>query len=356
MASTAAVTQQNPSPGPDITVSVILPIYNEINYVHRTLDSLLAQDFPTDTLEILVVDGNSDDGTSDVLAAYSAAHSHVTLLQNKHRTVPHALNLGIALARGGTIIRMDCHSVYPDNYVSRLVNELHAQAADNVGGVCIACPPDDTAVSAAIAIAMSSRFGVGGASFRVGAPGVKSVDTVPFGCYRKEVFERIGKFDVDLTRNQDDELNSRLIKHGGKIVLIPDIKIRYYTRDSIPKVARTYYQYGLFKPLANQRSGRISSFRQLVPAAFILVLVITALLALFANGHPLPFLAFIGLYAASALLVSAQQAFANGRMALWVVLPIVYLVIHLSYGAGYWIGLFQLLTRARVPGNFRTTR
>ena len=201
-----------------MTLSVICPIYNEEKYIGQFLNSILQQDYPKDDLEILLVDGMSKDRTRDIISDYSRKYSCLRLVDNPQQTVPYAMNNGINNARGEIIIRLDAHAEYPSNYFSVLVKKFEElEGADNVGGVCITLPCNETAVAVAIAECLSNKFGLGNSYFRVGAKEVMSVDTVPFGCFRKSLFDKIGLYDTDMIRNQDDELNGRIIKNGGKI-------------------------------------------------------------------------------------------------------------------------------------------
>ncbi|MGH7607745.1 MAG: glycosyltransferase family 2 protein, partial [Gemmatimonadales bacterium] len=262
-------------------VTVVLPCRNEGRYIAACLDSILAAAYPPERLEVLVVDGMSDDGTRERVARYAAAHPRIRLLDNPARIVPTALNVGIEAATGDVIARMDAHVVYPPEYLPRLVHALAESGADNVGGCIVTLPADGTAVAQAIAIALGHPFGVGNSHFRIGARGARFVDTVPFGCYRRDVFARIGLFDEDLVRNQDDEFNHRLVRRGGRVLLLPDVVSYYYARGSFAQVARMFYQYGAFKPLVARKVGRVMTLRQLVPAAFVSGLAAAALGALF---------------------------------------------------------------------------
>ena len=264
------------SPRP--AVSVVIPCRNEERYIGPCLDSLLECDYPLDRLEVLVVDGMSDDRTRDIVRQYAADHSFIRLVDNPKRITPCAMNAGVLAALGDVIMPMGAHAVYTQRYISRLVEALLETGADNVGGVLVTLPADDTATARALAIALSHPFGVGNSYFRIGARERRIVDTVPFGCYRKEVFQRIGLFDEELVRNQDDELNGRLVRAGGRIMLVPEVESRYYARGSFGQVARMFFQYGYFKPLAAWKVGRVTSLRQVVPAAFVAGLAVTGLL------------------------------------------------------------------------------
>ena len=200
-------------------LSVICPIYNEEKNIVACMDSMLRQDYPKEQLEIIFVDGMSTDGTRALVEDYVRKHSFIHLLDNPRHIAPTALNIGIRASKGDLIARIDAHAQYPDNYLSVLSSKLYEHEADNVGGVCRTLPARDTAVCQAVAAALSSPFGMGNSYFRIGADHDMQVDTVPFGFFHREIFNRIGMFDEELVRNQDDEFNGRIIREGGEVVL-----------------------------------------------------------------------------------------------------------------------------------------
>jgi Glycosyltransferases, probably involved in cell wall biogenesis len=331
-------------------VSLVVPCRNEERHIGACLDSLLESGYPLDRLEILVVDGSSDDGTRALVAAAARKHSSVRLLENPRRITPAALNIGLAQAHGSVIMLIGAHSTYPGGYIRSLVDQLDASGADGVGGTCTTCPGADTAVATAIAVALAHPFGVGNSWFRIGTREPRWVDTVPFGCYRREVFDRIGGFDEDLVRNQDDEFNLRLLRRGGRLLLVPAVASRYYARASLGQLARMYYQYGLYKPLVIRKVGAVMTVRQVVPAAFVAALGGSLLV-----GALIPQARFLA--AAIALLYTAVAAVAalaavprhgtRAAMALLAVFP----VLHVSYGAGFLVGALRLigLSHRRAP-------
>jgi len=339
------------------SATLIIPCRNEERYIGRLLDDLIAQQHPISDLEVLVMDGMSTDGTRAEVIKRSAAVPQIRLVDNAQHTVPYALNSGIGMAQAPVVMILGAHSTYPPNYVSDLLKALQETGANNVGGLLETLPADDTPVSVAIAEAMSSRIGVGNAHFRTGADAPMEVDTVPFGCYPKSVFGRIGLFDVTLTRNQDDELNGRLKKAGGRIVLIPTVKAGYYARSSFGQLWRMYRQYGLYKPLVNVRLGFPATWRQLVPPALVV-----AILSL-----PIKFMLFKPLFGATALglvlymgllIVSGQAAALQRQMpSLTLYFPLAVMSMHLSYGTGYLEGLVRfVLMRQQGGGDMKGSR
>lgn len=328
-------------------VSVVVPCRNERSYIVECLESIRLNDYPDDCVEVLIVDGASDDGTREMIETYIRQWPKVKCLDNPTATTPAALNIGIRSASGEIMIRMDAHCHYPADYISRLVQWLNHSGADNVGGVCRTLPGSQSSMARAIAIALSHPLGVGNSRFRIGAKNPRWVDTVPFGCYRRDVFERIGLFDEELVRNQDDEFNQRLMASGGRILLVPDVTVDYYARDSISKVARMYYQYGYFKPLVARKLGRIGTFRQIVPPGFLLTLVVFLTLGIWISWARFVFAGIIVVYLGCLLVASLTSAPKNG-LKVAALLPEVFSVLHLAYGWGSLRGMGRFLFR-RLP-------
>lgn len=329
-------------------VSIVIPCRSEEKFIGKCLDSILANDYPKDRLEILVVDGMSEDGTRRTVESYGRNYAFIRLLNNPKKITPAALNIGIANAKGEIIMRMDAHNTYPPNYISGLVGWLEKTQADNVGGVWITLPATQTFMAEAIALALSHPFGVGNAYFRIGVKEPRWVDTVPFGCYRREVFDRIGMFDEELVRNQDDEFNLRLLKRGGRILLVPSIVSYYYARDSLWKLWRMYYQYGYFKPLVARKVGGVLTVRQVIPAVFVVGLLVSGALAPWTAYSGWALCALIFAYVVADLGSSICVGFQCGvRCALAI--PVVFPVLHLSYGLGFLKGVldFSILGNKR---------
>ncbi len=311
----------------NIKISIICPCYNERAFIGACIDSIAHQDCGVTNIELLVVDGMSQDGTRDIVTEKAKQYSWLRLVDNPRKIAPVAMNIGINQARGKYIVRVDAHSIYPSNYVSSLVYALDNLAgAQNVGAICRTLPADDSLMARANAITASHPFGVGNSSFRIGADRIKEVDTVPFGCWRKEWLQQIGGFDEELVRNQDDELNARTIEHGGKIYLLPTIIVDYYARRTLAQAWKMFYQYGLYKPLVNQKLQRPATLRQFVPPLFVLGLF-----------PALP------LY----LLIVGGISIRYRNIALMLSFP----AIHLSYGLGYWVGLIHILLHKKMNVN-----
>lgn len=328
-------------------ISIIIPCRNEKNFISACLQSIVENDYPKDHLEVLVVDGMSEDGTRDIILELTEKYFFIKMLDNPKKITPCALNIGIKNARGEIIMRMDAHNIYPPNYISDLIAWLEKSGADNVGGICITKAANDTPKAQAIALALSHPFGVGNAYFRIGSSEPRWVDTVPFGCYRREVFERIGLFDEELVRNQDDEFNLRLKKSGGKILLIPQIVSYYFARDSLIKLWRMYWQYGYFKPLVARKIGGILTFRQIVPGIFVASLSSCLISGIFIYSTFKIFYILIGSYLITNMVTSLTAApKINFRTKLW--LMISFPILHFSYGLGYLKGIWDFWVRRRL--------
>lgn len=340
----------------DPLVSIIIPCFNEEGYISGILEDIVHQDYAPTLLEVLVVDGMSSDRTQDIVRKYHEKFPFIRLELNERQFVPFALNLGIQQSEGEVIAIMGSHAQYPPDYISTLVHALFELNADNVGGVCAAMPAGPTVRARAIASALSSPFGVGNAMFRIGAGKRMKVDTVTFGCYRRSVFDTIGLFDGELLRNQDDEFNGRLLKNGGVIYLIPEIKILYYPRTTLKATRRMFYQYGLFKPLVSAKLGRPATVRQLVPPLFLLFLIFFLPGSFFHPALCIVFLSIAGLYLVVNFFETLRICIQKHSFLQGFYLPWLFFLIHVSYGYGYLEGIVKfIILRKKVEG-IKTSR
>ena len=322
-------------------LSVIVPIYQEEKYISKCIDSMLSQDYPKDDLEIILVDGMSKDRTREIVATYTAKYPFIRMIDNPERIAPCAMNRGIKEAKGDVIMRLDAHVYYPKNYFSLLVEKLNElPGAENVGALCNTLPVNDSITAQSIAAVLSSSFGMGNSHFRVGADKEMEVDTVPFGCFHKSIFDKVGLYDEELVRNQDDELNARIIKAGGKIYLIPQLVCEYYARDTAKKVYKMFYQYGVFKPLVNKKLGSPATVRQFFPLFFVLGLLVGPVVCLFLPVLWWAYFAVIMLWFILATSFSLKDSKNLKRILTqnWI-----YFVVHFGYGWGYIVGIYKVL-------------
>jgi glycosyltransferase involved in cell wall biosynthesis len=322
-------------------VSVIIPCRNEEAYLRGCLNSVLRADYPSDNMELLIVDGMSTDNTRAIISEYTAKHKNLRLVNNPERIVPTGFNRALREARGDVILRMDAHAEYPVEYIRLCVEHLMDSKADNVGGVWETVPGATTVTARAIALALSHWYGVGNAYFRIGTATPRKVDTVPFGCYRRSVFDRIGFFDEDLARNQDDEFNLRLIKAGGTIMLYPDIRSRYFGRTSLTQLFRMYYQYGFFKPFVVRKTGGMVTARQLAPPILVLSLLFSFLSCFWIASARFVLAAISGTYCLITLVIATCIGLRN-EVILVPALCASLAVMHVAYGLGYINGFLRL--------------
>ena len=281
----------------------------------------------------------SDDGTREAVDALVEAAGReaasVTVIDNPGRVVATGLNAAISKAKGDLIVRIDGHCEVQHDYVTTCVRLLEETGADNVGGITSA--RGTGVLQRAIALGMSSPFGVGNARFRYASkPGW--VDTVFPGAWRREVFERIGGFDEELVRNQDDELNFRLVQAGGRIWLDPIMRIRYEPRDSLGALWRQYFDYGFHKVRVIQKRRGVASLRHLIPATFVVSLLVGLATAAVTRRRTL-LRSLLVPYIAASVVASARAG--RSDQATLPVLPAVFATLHLSYGTGFLAGLWS---------------
>jgi len=327
-------------------VSVLLPCRNEERYISTVIVNIINQDYDINYIDFLIIDGMSDDSTREIIDKYQKTFNFLRLINNPYKTVPYALNLGIKNSTGEIIIRIDAHAVYPPNYISTLVYYLDKLGADNVGGVWETLPSSNSKVAKSISIALSTPFGVGNAEYRIRYNASREyveVDTVPFGCYRREVFDKIGLFDEDLTRNQDNEFNERLKKNGGKIYLIPSLKVQYFARDSYMKLFKMQFQYGYFGPLVDLKLKRPTRIRRYIPTIFVLSLILPLLLVPVDTRLGLVSAISLVLYIVASASFSLYELYKRRNLHLFPFLAYAYLVSHISYGIGYLAGVWDFL-------------
>lgn len=320
-------------------VSIVIPCRNEEKYIERCLLSIIKQTYPQQFIKTYVVDGLSNDNSPEIIKCFSQQHSNVHYLINSKKTTPFALNEGIKLSFDcDYIMILGAHAELHADYIEKAVRILEENASiDCVGGILENV--SENIVTEAISFSLSSVFGVGSAHFRTGMK-EGYVDTVAFGMYCKNVFEKIGLFDEELIRNQDDEFNFRLVKNGGKIWLSKELKARYFVRSSFKKLFKQYFQYGYWKVYVNRKHKSLTNIRQLVPFAFVSFLILFGFLSFFSGVIFLILITVIVLYLALALFFSLKyyHNFFNNLKMIWA-----YFIVHTGYGLGYMLGIIDFL-------------
>ncbi|AAO36740.1 glycosyltransferase family 2 protein [Clostridium tetani] len=320
----------------DLTVSVVIPCRNEKNYIRKCIDSFLNQSYPKDLYEILICDGMSDDGTRDIIREYEDKHNNVKLIDNRGLSAPKGMNEGIRYSKKDAIIIFGAHAYADKDFILENIKALTSNEVGCVGGPIETINENNKGAS--ISMAMSSPFGVGNALFRY-AQEETFVDTVAFGCYRKEVLNEIGYFDEELVRNQDDELNFRVIKNGYKILLSPKIKSYYYSRSSLKKLWKQYYQYGFWKVRVMQKHGKPASLRHLVPATFVITNILGGILSLFNKYIFYLWMLELALYVFCDIIFSFKLIKKNKNIKKHIFF--IFPILHMSYGIGFVKGLFN---------------
>ncbi|MCM5680840.1 glycosyltransferase family 2 protein [Schlegelella sp. S2-27] len=332
-------------------VSVIVPCRNERPYIEAFCASVAQQALPDGwSLEVVVADGCSDDGTAQTLRRLAAQDARMRMIDNPAGIVSAGLNRALECAHGQVIVRMDVHTTYAPDYIAQCLHALATSGADNVGGPWRA--EGDTPMQRAIAAAFQSRWLAGGARSRqLGYDG--PVDTVYLGCWPRATFERFGGFDETLVRNQDDEHNLRIVKGGGRVWQSSTVRSCYRPRGSLGALFRQYLQYGYWKPFVMRKHGQPAALRHLVPAVFVLALGISAALLPFGMPAGVP-AALAGVYAGAVLAASTAAASRTG-WGLWWRLPAVIAAYHFGYGIGSLCGWFDVW-RGAAAGRERFAR
>ncbi len=328
-----------------VQVSIIVPCRNEEKFIAKCLDSIILQDFPKDKLEILVIDGMSENGTREVLKKYQENYPFIKILDNPKKITPSALNIGIKNSKGKIIIRMDSHADYKKDYISKCVRYLKKYNADNVGGIIKTLPAKNTIIAKAIAFSLSHPFGAGGSQFRVGVEKPKRVDTVFGGCYKKEVFKKIGLFNEKLVRSQDMEFNLRLKKTGGKILLVPDIISYYYPKSNLKDFFIHNIKDGIWAIYPLKFVKLPLRLRHYIPLLFVLSLLGVGLLGIFFPIFFWLFISIICLYLLAAIYFSTKTAIKEKEVGFLFILPAVFAVRHIGYGLGSGWGLIKLFKK-----------
>jgi len=323
-----------------VSVSIIVPCRNERQYIRQFVENVFRQEPIEGTCELIVADGMSDDGTREILRSCYEEYPRLVVLENPEKTTPYALNRAIRAARGNIIIRMDVHTEYAPDYVRQCVATLVETGAYNVGGA--ARTMADGYIQRAIQLGYHSPFAVGGARFHdLSYEGY--VDTVTYGCWKKETLERIGLFDEELARNQDDELNLRLIRSGGKIWQSLNIRSWYYPRSSLKKLFVQYMQYGYWKVRVIQKHRIPASVRHVIPGTFVATLLLLAVLSFFSLLAMLCLVIVVCLYGAASLAAAIITCRKRELVKYLPVMPIVFAAYHLGYGTGFLMGCMDFI-------------
>ena len=325
-------------------ISIVIPTFNEEKYIASCLDSIVEADYAHEKMEIFVVDGMSEDGTRQIVQKYHDKYTFVKLIENEQRHTPIGMNLGIQASSGEFVFILSAHAAYGADYFTKLVENIEHLEADCVGGVLLTDVKNTNAKSSSIKEVLMHKFGVGDATFRTGCDEVMEVDTVAFGCYRKSTFDKYGLFDEKLIRNQDIELNKRIINAGGKIYLIPEVECTYFAREAFTPLAKNQYQNGFWNMLTAYYTKTFNSLslRHFIPLIFVVSLLFPLLLSLV--SPKVLWIAFISLVSYLSLVIIISIRLKNSSNSIGYLI-MSFLTLHLSYGIGSLMGIVSVITK-----------
>jgi len=313
-------------------VSIIIPMRNEEKFIAKCLNNFCEQDYPADNFDIIVVDGLSNDRSVEIVNTFQNKHGNIKLIKNYKIHTPAAFNLGIKASKADYVGIFSAHSIPSTTYISSAIQSMIKTNADCVGGPMIA--KNNSITGEAIAYATSTSFGVGGSVFHYSKK-PQYARTVYQGLFKRTLFNKIGYFDEDLVRNQDDEFSYRIEKNGGKIYFDPSIKSVYYSRSNYRKLLTQYFQYGLYKPLVFKKLKYGMQIHHFIPAAFVLY-ILSLLIFPFTMIYISPLLGYAFLCIVFAI---------KSRLKYIVKLNIIfaYILLHISYGIGFLVGIIRWL-------------
>ncbi len=332
-------------------VSIVIPCRNEKGYIEEVLCSIYENEYPLDLIEVIIVDGMSNDGTRELFPKFKAKYQQISIIDNLKQKTPFAFNLGIKQAKGDVIMICGARFLLSKNYINEIVDVLNNHNEIGcVGGRIINIY--ENATSEIISKAMSSKFGVGFNNFRTINKDVY-VDTVTPPAFRKSIFTELGYFDEYLTRNQDDDFSFRLIKAGYKILLKSNISFKYYVRASYNKLFIQFRQYGYWKVYVNKKHKTVTTLRQLFPMLFLLSFPLFGVLNLLSSKFAYVFLFEILSY----LLLNFIFAFKTSGLNLIWILKQMYtcFILHFSYGFGYLEGILDFIILNKIPNEKNET-
>ena len=323
------------------SVSIIIPCRNEEQFIDNCLESVFAFDPVEGGVEVIVVDGMSQDGTRDILAQWQARYFNLKVLDNPRGIAPCAMNIGIKAAKGNWIIVLNAHSEYPEDYVRLCLETSQRTEAENVGGVVKTLSRNNSIGGLLVLALTTHRFGVGNSNFRLNVS-EGYADTAAFGCYRREIFDRIGFYDERLVRNQDYELNKRLLRSGGRIWLNPKIRAYYYNQGSIWGLLRQAIYTAPWNTWMWYVAPYAFAPRHLIPGIFVFILAGLIFLSCLSASGLILLSSLLLIYGTFSLIASIKQ---GRRYGLWMIplLPFLFLLYHVTYGIGIIWGSLRLL-------------
>lgn len=324
-------------------ISVVVPCRNEAAYISKCLDSVISNDYPKDKMEIMVIDGMSEDGTRGIIKEYENKYPYISSFDNHKKILAAAWNIGIKNAKGDIIMALNAHGIFRSDYISKCVMHFGKYDADYIGGIIISHPRNSNYLGKAIAAALSNSFGVGDSYFRIGLKRPMFADTAAFGGYRKEIFRKIGLYNECLDRSQDMEFHSRLRKAGGSILLAPDMVCEYYLRTDLKDFIRDSFVNGFWVLYPLKFTDITLSVRHLTPLLFVSSLICLGILLGLSVVFWWLFLFILVLYASVNIYYSLRIALKEKNIGLLFVMPVIFATLHILYGLGTFYGGLKAL-------------
>ncbi len=325
-------------------ITLILPCRNEELFIENCINSILENDYPADKIELLIIDGLSNDKTLDIAKKYinNDKGVKIKILENPGKFFPIAVNIGIVDSKGEYIFILGAHAVYDRKYFSGCIETAIRTKADNTGGILITDGLNKTFIGKAITFVLSNSFGVGNAKFRTGAVAEREADTVFGGCYKKEVFEKYGLFNENLISSSDMEFNVRLRRNGGKIILNPTVKATYYTRTDFLKFVRNNFRNGYWAiyPIKFVKYIPVS-LRHLIPLFFFGGITLGLVLSFYSDFIKYLYLIILFIYIHLGVIFSLKYAKKNPLFVL--IMPFLFFLLHYIYGLGSSFALIKLV-------------
>jgi glycosyltransferase involved in cell wall biosynthesis len=323
-------------------VSIVIPCYNEEKYIKLCLDSILLNGVSVEAFEIIIVDGESEDATLDIVETYRRNYDNIFLFSNTKRITPTSLNIGISNAKGKYILIASAHAAFEKGYIQSCINAIEANNADVVGGAIETVSLNENKLNNSIIAVLSNALGVGNSMFRLGTDEAVEVDTVPYGLYRSEIFKEVGYYNEKLVRNQDIEFSKRLTRNGKKILLIPDISCKYYARENYRDIAQNNFQNGLWniKTIFITKTFKSLSLRHFVPFFFLISLIIPVLYS-FILGTIMFALFSLSVLLVYITLIAIMSKKLDNSKSSFLYIFFTFVIIHFSYGMGSFFGFFK---------------
>lgn len=325
----------------EILVTAIIVVRNEEKYIKISLKSLLEQNFPSNKYEIILVDGNSDDNTikniEETIKKYNKQNVKITILKNEKKLLAPGWNIGIQNAKGKYVTRIDAHASASKDFIKTSLETIEKLPEDIacVGGrlISVSLEKEDKTISKVL----SSPFGVGNSKFRYSEK-EQYVDTVAFGLYKKEIFNKVGYFDETLERNQDNNMHNRIRKAGYKFYYNPEIKSEYYVRNNLKKMLKQGFLNGKWNIIVFRQDKESLSVRHLVPLAFVLSIILLVILSIINKIFLYILVAELITYFTLGIFFALKKT----KNIIEILKMLLYfLLLHISYGVGSLLSIFN---------------